>query len=170
VPAAVAPLFDSAVTSFAPELASPPALSDSAPLALLSLTGGLVVLAAAVLRWLLLARFRRLPSAAAVTWDCGYAAPRSSMQYTSSSFADTLVRMFGFVLWPKTERSAVRGPFPRPAMFASEVPDAVLDRLVVPIARAVGAVFSKLHWIQRGSVHQYLGYILGAVLLLLVWR
>ena len=50
------------------------------------------------------------------------------------------------------------------------MPEAVLDRLVVPSASAVGRGFYWMRWIQRGTVHRYLLYILVTLLILFVWK
>jgi hydrogenase-4 component B len=72
------------------------ALAAFAPLGWVSVTAlalvGALALGGAVLRWLI----RRGPVGAAPTWDCGYAAPAPTMQYTSSSFAQMLVGLFGW--------------------------------------------------------------------------
>src|SRR5438067_1498749 len=39
-------------------------------------------------------------SGRALTWDCGYARPTARMQYTASSFAQIVVRLFRSVLRP----------------------------------------------------------------------
>ena len=44
-------------------------------------------------------------SAQDATWGCGYCAPTSPMQYTSSSFAEMLVGLFGWVLRPRIARA-----------------------------------------------------------------
>ena len=72
------------------------------------------------------------------TWGCGYLAPTSSMQYTSSSFAQMLVGLFGWVLRPRSHGPANLPMFPRQAEFHSDVPDAVLDEAVLPAFRCGG--------------------------------
>ena len=46
------------------------------------------------------------------TWDCGYARPTARMQYTASSFAQPLTRMFAFALRPAFKGEKVEGLFP----------------------------------------------------------
>jgi hydrogenase-4 component B len=92
------------------------------------------------------------------------------MQYTASSFADTLVGQLGFALRPEEHRPQLHGPFPPPAAFTSHVPDAVLDSAIVPAFRGAGRLFARLRPIQRGKLHLYLLYILGALVALLLWR
>jgi hydrogenase-4 component B len=148
-----------------------PALGRIAPLVWVSATSaGLLIVLVAAGAWI--ARRARAGAAPGEvgTWDCGYAAPAASMQYTSSSFAGTLVGLLAIVLRPDSHPPRLQeAPFPRAAAFHSHVPDAVLDRAVVPIFALAGRLFARLRPIQHGSVHLYLLYILGAVVVLLLW-
>jgi hypothetical protein len=103
------------------------------------------------------------------TWDCGYASPSARAQYTSSSFAQMLVALMAWALRPNLRTPQVKGPFPAAAAFQSDVPDTVLDRAIVPGFSLAARVLSTLRPIQRGSVHLYLLYILGALVVLLLW-
>jgi hydrogenase-4 component B len=124
--------------------------------------------ALALLRWVV----GRRPLAAGATWGCGYAAGTPRMQYTSSSFAQMLVRYFAWALVPRVRKPKPQqlALFPGPSGFHSEVPDAVLDRAVFPIARAGARVLSWLRVLQQGSVQAYLLYIFLTLLALLLWR
>jgi hydrogenase-4 component B len=163
----VAPILDRAIAAWAPE-SSGPSLSSVAPLGWVSISAFAVVALAVALGVLLRSRLRA--QEAVGTWDCGYAQPSPTMQYTSSSFAEMLVGFFGFALRPEAHRPHLAAAFPGRQKFKSHVPEAVLDRLVVPSASAVGRGFYRLRWIQRGSVHRYLLYILITLLLLFVWK
>jgi hypothetical protein len=139
------------------------------PLAIVS--GLAVVLALGLLivgAWLV-RQARPVPEALG-TWDCGYALPTARMQYTSSSFAQGLVGLYGWALRPKVHKPTLGGPFPAPASFSSHVPDVVLDRLLVPAAETTGRGLGWFRWVQRGSVHAYLVYILATLVWLLLWK
>jgi hydrogenase-4 component B len=166
-PGLFAPALDGAVAAWSGG-ATHASLAQLAPLSFVSL-GASVLLAVIGLGALWLRR-RLRQVATTGTWDCGYAAPTARMQYTSSSFAQNLTRLFAFVLWPRTRAPVVSGSFPARTSFESEVPDAVLDRLMVPALRAVERVMVWLRWIQAGNVHLYLTYIVAAIVLLLLWR
>src|SRR5262249_39839336 len=71
-------------------------LAELAPLGWVSVMGLLLVAALLVGAVVLLARVRAGPVGSAGTWGCGYAAPSPVMQYTSSSFAQTLVGLFAW--------------------------------------------------------------------------
>jgi hydrogenase-4 component B len=88
------------------------------------------------------------------------------MQYTASSFADTIAGLFAWVLRPERHEPALDHSIsPSRASWSSHVPDAFLDYAIVPAARGVGWAFGKLHWFQRGSLHTSLLYVLLALLL-----
>jgi hydrogenase-4 component B len=170
-PRLVAPVLDRAIAAFggAPGMSAAPAIASLAPLALLTPIGLGLIAAVAIGARLLAGVTRAAPRAP--TWDCGYAAPTARMQYTSSSFAETLVGLFAGVLRPERHAPHLEGPFPRPAAFHSHVPEVVLDRGVTPAFRLIGRALSAFRWLQGGTVHVYVLYILFALLFsLLVYR
>jgi hydrogenase-4 component B len=168
-PAIVAPALQSATTAWAPDVAAVvQPLGILAPLHILSVTG-LALLALTAASAALLARSsRRVPVASTVTWDCGYAAPSPRMQYTSSSFAQTLVAFFSWALQPDVHRGATAGLFPAPAAFHSHVPDTVLDRAVLPLSRGGARALGWFRWMQHGNVHLYIVYMLATIVVLVL--
>jgi hydrogenase-4 component B len=163
-PALVAPALDSAAAAWG--VRTP--LTAAAPLGKITLAAVLLLAALGFTAAVLALRVRG--SSAAPTWDCGYAAPTPRMQYTSSSFAQILVGLFAFALRPREQAPRLAGPFPAAAAYHGEVPDAVLDRILLPFMRATANAFESLRFIQRGNVQAYLGYILLTLVLLLVWK
>jgi hydrogenase-4 component B len=166
----VVPVLDRAAAAWAADLAGgllpSAALAPLAPVSVLSVF--LLVVLIAVGGWLR-SRTRHAPAMIG-TWGCGYAAPSSRMQYTSSSFAELLVGMFRWALRPQVHPPRPRGIFPEPSHFASHVPDTVLDGILLPGSRAAGRAFRWLRFLQAGSMHAYLLYILATLVGLLVWH
>lgn len=107
--------------------------------------------------------------AEAGTWDCGYVQPSARMQYTATSFGQMLVGMFTFLLWPKNRWPVLRELFSRNGHFKSVVPDAVLDRLMLPLLKETGRWIVKLRVLQQGQTQLYILYILVVMLVLLYW-
>jgi hypothetical protein len=105
-----------------------------------------------------------------VTWDCGYASPTARMQYTASSFADGIVRLFAWALRPFSHADEPTVLFPAAARFRSHVPDTVLDRVVLPLARRAARVLVWFRWIQQGNVHLYVLYIVVALVVTVLFR
>jgi hydrogenase-4 component B len=134
-----------------------PAVGRYAPLGMIGAASAVLILVAAAL-------FFAVRSAAgnrrtAVTWDCGYARPTARMQYTASSFAQTIVGMFAWALHPREHPAEVSGVFPRRTAMSSHVDDAVLDRMILPSARRAER---KLDWFRRfqhGLTHNYILYV-----------
>ncbi len=116
----------------------------------------------------LVTRLVRGARASGPTWDCGYSAPAASMQYSASSFAELLVRAFALALWPRVRSPRLAAVLPGPSSFHSDVPDIVLDRLVLPATRGLARVQRGLRVFQQGSVHAYLLYVWLALVALLV--
>jgi len=139
----------------------------AAPFGAISLVALATLAPCALLALALRARLRRTPHETGLTWDCGYAAPSPRMQYSASSFAEPLVRTLAFALLPRARAPQLAAVFPAPGAFHSEVVDAVLDRLLVPAARALADAAGRLRPLQRGSVHAYLLYVWLALFALL---
>ena len=164
----LAPALDHAAAAWAPELRLRPS-GELAPLRGVALLYVPLIGLAAAVAWWLARRIRGAPATVG-TWDCGYAAPTARMQYTSSSFAQMLVGGFAFALRPDVKRIAPSGPFPSAGAFHSEVRDTVLDRLLVPSVERVDEQRRWVIWMQRGSAHAYLLYILATLVVLLIWK
>jgi hydrogenase-4 component B len=169
LPAAVTPVLDHASSAWATGTSSPPSIAALAPVGWVSL-GGAALLAATLLGGTWLGWLTRGPRAVpGVTWDCGYAAPSARMQYTASSFGELLVGVLSWSLRPQVSKARSIGPFPRPERFHSHVPDAVLDRVVLPATRRVGGFLSWFRWMQRGTVQLYFLYVLAALVVAMVF-
>lgn len=170
-PQFVAPVLEQAIAAWAPDVADASRrLPTLAPLNWIS-TMGVALVAGLGLGWSLLSmRLRKSVVAYGGTWGCGYLAPNTRMQYTSSSFAQMLVSLFGWVLRPRTHRPGTLPLFPHKTDFHSEVPDAVLDEAVLPSFHFVARMFSRLRILQQGNIQIYLLYIFLALVALLLWR
>lgn len=169
-PMAAAPVLEKAVRAWA-VLDGPQGVSLAALAPFSSISGmGLLLLAtvgalALPLRMFLRTRTIRKTN----TWDCGYARPAARMQYTGSSFVQSIVHLFTFIIFPKYSRPALRGLFPARDQFKSTVLDLVLDRFAFPLFHVCGKYFSTLRVIQQGQTHLYLIYILTILFTLIFW-
>jgi len=133
-------------------------IAHLAPLGWLSVLalalGGLVTLVALVLAW----RSRRYPVERSVTWGCGYLAPGPRMQYSASSFADTLVSWFRVVLRPEVHVEEVRGSFPERAGYRSHLPETALERLFLPLLEYLYEKSAPVRHLQHGKLNLYIVY------------
>ena len=162
-------LLEEAAKTWAGLPARPAALAALAPLGWLTAMGLAFILLVGLIVLALQQLPRRRVVGRAGTWDCGYANPTPRIQYTGSSFGQTLVGLFAFILWPKTQRPVIRGCFPAAARFVTSVPDTILDRLVLPVFYAAGRYVPLLRIVQQGKTHLYVLYILIMVITLLIW-
>ncbi len=131
-------------------------------LLLVAISAGLLIL-----RYFLL---RGKPVSETMTWDCGFARPESSMQYTASSFAQPLTDLFRIVLRTKMRHNSERLLFPDHSGFHSEAPDIVYEKMVSPTYHMLMRVASVFQRIQYGSIHIYLTYIAVTLIMLLVFK
>jgi hydrogenase-4 component B len=170
-PLLVAPFVGQGVAAWGPGLTDvAPRLVALAPLGWVTAMGLGLIAALVTVGAVLWLRLRHSVVERGPTWGCGYVAPTPRMQYTSSSFAQMLVGLFGWALRPRTRRSKNLPLFPQKTSFHSEVPDTVLDEAVLPVFRFGGWVFSWFRVFQRGSIQMYLLYIFLALIALLLWR
>lgn len=166
-PAAVARLLSNAVLAAAPGAdvrALPGIVRPLAPIPLV-LAGATIVLLAA--RQLLQ---RGRAARRAPTWSCGFAPPTPAMQYTASSLAQPLTRVFQPLLRSVVVRIREPGPLgtPRDTGWRSETPDLVLGHVYAPIA-ALAARWARRTRAPRSRVQRDLLLVVLVVLALLLW-
>jgi hydrogenase-4 component B len=131
----------------------------------------LVVTLGALTAWMAaLARAR--PAREFITWECGFGALGPRTQYTATSFAQPISRLFGAIYHYAVEvrtRGRHRQHFPE-AVAAETMYEAYLEtRLYTPMLRGIRRVSGLLLMrLQAGSIHQYLIYM-ALVLGLLLW-
>lgn len=167
LPTTLTPLLRAAVACWTGSDAAILPASLFAPLKWIGLCGWLLLLLLAVLGLWLHLRSRRAPRQIG-TWGCGYQFPTPRMQYTASSFADSLVRLFNFGLWSERHGGRVEKLFPVQSEFVSHTPDAVLDRLLSPLFLTIGQLFRRARAaVQNGVLAIYLLYVALTVMTLL---
>ncbi|MHB9035151.1 MAG: proton-conducting transporter transmembrane domain-containing protein [Armatimonadota bacterium] len=114
---------------------------------------------------------RSKPSRRFITWECGFGDLGPRMQYTASSFAQPIARMFRAVNRYTVQvdvDGAGRKHFPDGVSAESEYEPYLQTRVYTPLLRLIndgaGGFLAKL---QAGSIHQYLSYMMVALGLLL---
>jgi hydrogenase-4 component B len=113
---------------------------------------------------------RERPTAAGPTWDCGYAAPSPRMQYTGSSFVEPLTRLLDAALGPTRGGTLPSALFPRASRLESRAPDPAREWGFAPLFAGVDALARRLRWLQGGSAHLYVLYVVLATLALFLWK
>jgi hydrogenase-4 component B len=167
MPTTLVPLLRGAVASWTGTNGSIDPGEFFAPLTWISLIGWLLLALLAVFGLWLSRRSRNMPRELS-TWGCGFQFPAPRMQYTASSFADFLVRIFQFGLWSERHSGKVAGLFPPATEFSSHTPDTVLDRVLFPAFLGVAWFCRQLRAaIHNGVIAFYLLYIALTVIVLL---
>jgi hydrogenase-4 component B len=101
----------------------------------------------------------RLPGIArpAPLWACGADRLTARMQYTATSFAEPLQRVFDDVLRPDTDvqisHHAESRYLVERVAYRARLGDAVEERLYTPVIRAVTACAQWIRRLHPGSVH-----------------
>jgi formate hydrogenlyase subunit 3/multisubunit Na+/H+ antiporter MnhD subunit len=98
-------------------------------------------------------------------WDCGFAPPSASMQYTAGSFAQPIRQVFGLLFHID---SGVEQQQDGSLRYRLQVTDRAWGLLYMPVARAVETAARRVVRLQSGNVRIYLGWSL-ATLLVLLW-
>jgi hypothetical protein len=122
------------------------------------------------------ARSRRRQAVA--LWDCGAGAPTARMQYTATSFAEPLQRVFDEVLAPETDvdvtAHANSAYLLARVAYQQRVPDRIERAVFAPVIAAARRLGRWGPVLANGSVHRYLAYgfvgVTGLLLVLAVTR
>ena len=128
--------------------------------------------AAALAGW---GRWRRPAPAVLRLWACGADDLTPRMQYTATSFAEPLQRVFDDILRPDTDIEVTHVAESRyladKIIYRTRIADAIEDRCYTPVIRLVVAAAGMVRRAHTGSVHLYLAYgALGVLFVLVVAR
>jgi NADH:ubiquinone oxidoreductase subunit 5 (subunit L)/multisubunit Na+/H+ antiporter MnhA subunit len=101
-------------------------------------------------------------------WDCGFPDPNPATQYTASSFAQPIRRVFGELVFSAREKVVMPPPGdPTPARLELSLRDPVWDACYAPIRRAIDHAADRLNALQFLTIRRYLGFVLAALAALL---
>jgi hydrogenase-4 component B len=102
-------------------------------------------------------------------WDCGFPNADPATQYTASSFAQPIRRVFGAVAFSAREKVMMPWPGdPSPARLEVTLRDPVWDTLYDPIRRCVEFIADRLNTLQFLTVRAYLSLVFAALIALLL--
>ena len=106
-----------------------------------------------------------------VTWNCGtYPTPRQ--QYSAIGFSKPVRRAFDYMLKPKRQVTYVRKDhayFGRQLSYKLEIPDMITEKLYAPFQQRFVKISAVLRHLQQGSVRLYVGYVMAAMVAVLIW-
>jgi len=107
---------------------------------------------------------RRAPA-----WDCGFPDPSPMTQYTASSFAQPIRRVFGAAVFRAHETVTMPPPGDvAPARIEKSISDPVWDIFYAPVAGGVARAADLLNHLQFLTIRRYLGFVFAALVLLLL--
>ncbi|MFH1217416.1 MAG: proton-conducting transporter membrane subunit [Pseudomonadota bacterium] len=157
LPTTILPLLERSIAAY---LGARPqeavSLAALAPAGYISLTAITLILMLILL--FLLSRKRtgeEIPSRR--TWDCGYALNLPRAQYSTSSFAEAIMKLFNWTLWTNFLIKKPETLFPVFALFRSHTPDPVLDVMISPYFGSIAEATSRARkLIQHGIIGMYL--------------
>ena len=124
---------------------------------------------AAITLSLLIRRFLSRGVRRSPAWDCGFPDASPSSQYTASSFAQPIRRVFGTDLM--AAREVVTMPEPgdtSPARFEVSFVDYAWNWFYRPTGRLVLGLAEWTSMMQRQSIRRYLGFMFATLIILLM--
>jgi hydrogenase-4 component B len=102
-------------------------------------------------------------------WDCGYPDPSPATQYTASSFAQPIRRVYGATVFRAREIGEMPPPGSMaPARLTVDLRDLIWDAAYAPIANFIGFAADRLNVLQFLTIRRYLTLVFTALVLLLL--
>jgi len=109
-------------------------------------------------------KLRRAPP-----WDCGYPDPDPAIQYTASSFAQPIRRVYGTTVFAAREIGEMPPPgSAAPARLHVELHDLIWEALYAPIAKVITFATERINILQFLTIRRYLTLVFVALVLLLL--
>lgn len=102
-------------------------------------------------------------------WGCGFADPTPAAQYSGTSFAQPIRRVFGTVLFHA--REYVHMPPPgdmQSAQYKAELRDPIWQAFYAPISGGIGFAAERLNRLQFLTIRRYLSLVFVTLIALLV--
>jgi hydrogenase-4 component B len=108
-------------------------------------------------------------------WDCGFPDAGPATQYTASSFAQPIRRVFGSVAFRAREHLVMTGPGDITAsQLRIELHDTVWEAFYAPVIRFIEQSAERLNRLQFLTIRKYLTIVFVALIVLLIivgaWR
>jgi hydrogenase-4 component B len=109
-------------------------------------------------------RLRRAPA-----WDCGYPDASPATQYTASSFAQPIRRVFGSAVFRAREQVTMPPPGDTgPARLHVVLHDPAWEALYLPLAAGISFTAERLNGLQFLTIRQFLSLVFAALVILLL--
>ncbi len=102
------------------------------------------------------------------TWGCGFTQPTVRMQYTGTSYAAEMIDFFKPFVPVKNIYTGISKIFPGTTTWESTVDDIAESNYQKHLIGPMMVFLGKLRWIQHGNIQLYIGYIVVAIVVLLL--
>lgn len=103
------------------------------------------------------------------TWGCGFTQPTVRMQYTGTSYAAEMIDFYRPFVPQKSIYSGIRKIFPGKTTWETKVEDIAESNYQQRLIKPMLTFLQKLRWIQHGNIQLYIGYIIVAIIVLLLF-
>jgi len=109
-------------------------------------------------------RLRRAPA-----WDCGYPDASPTTQYSATSFAQPIRRVFGTVVFRAREQVEMPPPGDtRPARLKVELHDLIWEAIYAPLVVGINFTADRLNRFQFLTIRQFLTLVFCTLIVLLL--
>ncbi len=126
----------------------------------------------AVSAWLaalIIHRFASRATRRGPAWDCGTPDPRPITQYSASSFAQPIRRVFGGLVFAARDKVTMPKPGdPAPARLEVRLVDPVWDGIYRPLSASIGKAADRLNRLQFLTIRQFLMLVFATLVVLLL--
>lgn len=106
-----------------------------------------------------------------VTWNCG-TYPTARQQYSAIGFSKPVRRAFDYMLHPIRNKHYTQKDhayFGHQTLYKLELTDMVSEKLYQPVQKYIVVYSAFLRRLQQGSVRLYVGYVMAAMIAVLIW-
>jgi formate hydrogenlyase subunit 3/multisubunit Na+/H+ antiporter MnhD subunit len=107
-----------------------------------------------------------------LAWGCGGVRTSPRMQYTATSYAEPLVRVFDDALSPTRDVTVSHAEESRHTVraiaYSQRVVDVVESRFYAPVVAALVRLGDRARAVQNGSIQRYVGFSFAALLAVLI--
>jgi formate hydrogenlyase subunit 3/multisubunit Na+/H+ antiporter MnhD subunit len=108
----------------------------------------------------------------AVAWDCGDGPLSARMEYTATSYAEPLQRVFDDTLAPERDVDVTHDEesayYIAAVRYRQRIPDRIENRLYRPLIGSIARLGEYARRLAPGVMHRYLAYMLTALIAVLV--
>ena len=112
--------------------------------------------------------YRKKEITSGPTWGCGFTQGTTRIQYTGTSYARTVVSFFKPFVMLEESTIRLKKIFPGQTTYTNQVGDIAEAGMAKGLTGPLVNLLGRLRWIQHGNVQLYIGYIIVAIMVVLL--